>query len=333
MNSINVLQLEEPIESMEHRKIEVITAGANRGARMMQPAIEVFNQASERFTLAPVYVDPVPQRANQLVRSAHARGIPATGIEGRLDEVLSEGRLNTRPLIISVDNAASIASALETIDLKIRPVLIYFLVRMPNDQLLGIRAVLQRGDEDLERLAAEFFKSLAFVTARSGASAVLGAEGRPAHIQLEAVYRNWFATHMHANVPKIIAGTRPESDPIEVTLDGNTTMTLMLQDATAGWSDPSTLARRVVAEPASPISRGRDFAVAEIGRDGIRLHVVRLRATDGKPAIGAAAVVDADAYRAADAERRERARRELLAAVERAERETLSRRRPVFTTD
>jgi hypothetical protein len=333
MNNVNILQPESPVNVAEHRQVEVITAGANRGARQMQPAIETFNRTSERFTIAPVYVDPVPQRAMQLVRSAHGCGIPAKAIEGRLDEVLATPRINLMPIIISVDNAASIASALDVIDLNVRPVLIYFLVRLPNEQLLGLRAVLQRGDEDVQRLAAEFFKSLAFVTARSGASAVLGADGRPAHIQLEAVYRAWFAQHMHANVPKIIAGTRPETDPIEVTLDGRTTMTLMLQDATAGWSDPSTLARHVVDEPSSPISRGRDFAVAEIGRDGIRLHIVRLRATDGKPAIGAAAVVDVDAYRAADAERRERARRELLAAVERAERETISRRRPIFTTD
>jgi hypothetical protein len=332
MNNLNVLQQEQPIE-LEHRRIEVITAGANRGARLMQPSIEKFNRVSERFTLAPVYVDPVPQRADQLVRSAHARGIPAKGIEGRLDEVLATPRLNNRPIIISVDNASAIASALEVIKLEERPVLIYFLVRMPNEQLLGIRAVLQRGDEDAQRLAAEFFKNLAFVTARSGASAVLGDGGRPEHIALEVVYRAWFAQHMHANVTKIIAGTRPENDPIEVTLDGNTTMTLMLKDATTGWSDPSVLARHVVNEPCSPISSGRDFAVAEIGHDGIRLHVVRLRATDGKPAIGAAAVVDIDAYRAADVERRERARRELVAAVERAERETISRRRPVFTTD
>jgi hypothetical protein len=331
MNNANAVN--EQSVFPERRRIEIITAGANRGARLMQPSIEGFNRASERFTIAPVYVDPVPQRANQLVVAARERGIAAKSVEGRLDEVLAMPVMINMPIIISVDNAAAIASALDVINLRERPVLIYFLVRMPNEQLLGVRAVLQDGDEAVQRLGAEFFKNLAFVTARSGAAAVLGDGGRPEHIMLEAVYRAWFANHMHSNVTKIIAHTRPENDPLEVTLDGQTTMMLMLKDSTTGWSDPSALARHVVEQPSSPITRGRDFAVAEIGRDSIRFHIVRLRATDGKPAIGAAAVVDLDAYRAADVERRERARRELLAAVERAERETISRRRPVFTTD
>jgi len=38
----------------------------------------------------------------------------------------------------------------------------------------------------------------------------------------------------------------------------------------------------------------------------LRLHIVRERALEGKLAIHAAAVVDAEAYQAADAERRER---------------------------
>jgi hypothetical protein len=54
---------------------------------------------------------------------------------------------------------------------------------------------------------------------------------------------------------------------------------------------------------------------------------------DGKPAIEAAAVVDAEAYQAADVERRDRARREAEQALQRAERHALSRTQPVFTTD
>ena len=321
------------MNSFERSRVEVITGGANRGARLMQPAIERFNRTSNRFTIAPLYADPVPERANQLVRSAQSRGIPARAIEAKLEEILPLAELKDLPLIISVDNADAIAVALDTIDLTQRPVLIYFLVRLPNDELMGIRAVLQEGDEEYQRVGARFFRSLADVTARSGVSAVLGADGRPEHIVLESRYRAWFAEHMNANVPKIIARTKPDNDPFEVTTNGQKPMTLMLKDATRAWTDPTALAREVVDHPTSPIARGRDFAVGEIGPDGIRLHIVRLRATDGKPAIRAASVVDVDAYRTAEVERRERARRELLESVERAERQTISRRRPVFTTD
>ncbi|HEV7764008.1 MAG TPA: hypothetical protein VGQ76_03300 [Thermoanaerobaculia bacterium] len=299
----------------------------------MQPAFEEFNRASNRFTLSPVYADPVPDRAASLVREAASRGISARGIEARVEEILPSREFKHLPLIISVDNPEAIASALETAVLSERAVLIYFLIRLPNEELMGFRAVLQRGDEEHQKAGARFFRRLAQVTARSGSAAVLGAQGRPEHLALEVAYRQWFAEHMNANLTKIIAHTRPESDPFEVTTDGRTTMPLLMRESPDGWSDPSILARDVVEQPTDPIMRGHDFTVAEIGPDGIRFHVARMRALDGKPAIRAAAVVDPDAYQAADAERRERAERETQEALERAERLSVSRTQPVLTTD
>lgn len=313
--------------------VEVLTAGANRGARLMQPAFEEFNRASNRFTLAPVYADPVPDRAASLVREAASRGLSARGVEARVEEILPSREFKHLPLILSVDNPEAIASALETAVLSERPILIYFLIRLPSEELLGFRAVLQRGDEQHQKVGARFFRRLAQVTARSGAAAVLGAQGRPEHLALEMTYRQWFAEHMNANVTKIIAHTRPESDPFEVTTDGRTTMPLLMRESLDGWTDPSVLAREVVEQPTDPITRGHDFTVAEIGPDGIRFHVARMRALDGKPAIRAAAVVDPEAYVAADSERRERAERETREALQRAERHSVSRTQPVFTTD
>lgn len=314
-------------------QVEVLTAGANRGARLMQPAFAEFNRASNRFTLAPIYADPVPARAASLVLEAERQGIPARGVEARVEEILPSREFKHLPLILSVDNPDAIATALETAVLAERPVLIYFLIRLPNEELLGFRAVLQEGDEEHQKLAARFFRRLAKVTARSGAAAVLGAEGRPEHLALEMVYRRWFADHMNANLTKIVAKIRPESDPFEVTNDGQNTMALLIRESANGWADPSTLARDVVQEPTDPITRGRDFAVGEIGPDGIRFHVARMRALDGKPAIHSAAVVDPETYEAADMERRERAMRETQEALQRAERQTVSRTQPVFTTD
>jgi hypothetical protein len=317
----------------QRERVEVLTAGANRGARLMQPAFQEFNRASSRFTLSPVYADPVPDRAASLVREATTRGIPARGVEARVEEVLPSREFKHLPLILSVDNPEAIATALETAVLAERPVLIYFLIRLPNEELLGFRAVLQRGDEEHQKVGARFFRRLAQVTARSGAAAVLGAGGRPEHLALEPTYRQWFADHMNANLTKIVAKIRPESDPFEVTTDGQTTMTLLMRESPDGWSDPSVLARDVVERPTDPISRGHDFAVAEIGPDGIRFHIARMRALDGKPAINAAAVVDPNAYEAADVARRERAERETQEALQRAERHSVSRTQPVFTTD
>jgi hypothetical protein len=313
-------------------RVEVLTGGANRGARLMQPAISSFNRVSTRFALTPVYIDPVPDRATALAREGARVGLESRAIEARIEEILAEDH-SAAPLIVSVDNAQAIASALEAIRIDERPVLIYFLVRMPNEELLGIRAVLKDGDAEHQRLGARFFQSLGEVTARSGASVVVGNQGRPEHLAMEPAYRAWFAEHMQSNMTKIVAKTQPESDAFEVTMDGRKTLSLMLRESVSGWSDPSDLARAIVEHPSMPIARGRDFAVGEIGPDGVRVHVLRVRALDGKPAINASAIVSPDAYRAADAERREAIRRQLAEAVARAERQTLSRTRPIFTTD
>jgi hypothetical protein len=317
----------------ERAEVGILAGGANRGALQMQPAFAEFNRASNRFTLAPIYVDPVPERAQSLVIAAERRGIPARGIEARVEEVLPSREFKHLPLVLSLDNPEAIATALETANLAERPVLIYFLIRLPNDELLGFRAVLQRGDEEHQKVGARFFRRLAQVTARSGAAAVLGAQGRPEHLTLEPTYRQWFADHMNANLTKIVAKIRPESDPFEVTTDGKTTMTLLMRESPDGWSDPSVLARDVIEQPTDPITRGHDFSVAEIGPDGIRFHIARMRALDGKAAINAAAVVDPNAYEAADVARRERAERETQEALQRAERHSVSRTQPVFTTD
>jgi hypothetical protein len=299
----------------------------------MQPALAEFNRASTRFSLAPVYVDPVPERAAALAREGLQRGLPSRAIEARIEEVLPTLKGDKFPLIVSVDNPTAVATALEAAATGGRPVLIYFLVRMPNDELLGIRAVLREDDVEQQQLGARFFRKLAEVTARSGAAAVVGENGRPEHLALEPAYRAWFAEHMNTNMTKLVAHIEPESDPFEVTLDGKTTMSLMLKESTAGWTDPSELARAIVENPAMPVMRGKDFAVGEIGPDGIRVHVVRVRATDGKAAIDASAAVSPEAYRAADAERQEAIRRQLADTVARAERQTVSRTQPVVTTD
>ena len=314
-------------------RVDVLTAGANRGARLMQSAYEAFNRASGRFALAPIYADPIPERALARAREGQGRGLAARAIEASIEEVLPASALRHAPLIISVDDPQAIADTLHAVDLSERSVLIYFLIQLPSEELVGLRAVLQEDDDAERRGAAEFFERLSDVTARSGSAAILGPQGRAEHIALEPAYRAWFAAHMQANMAKIVARTRAESDPLEVTINGRSTMPLHVHTAARGWMDPAQLARNVVERPTSPIHRGRDFMIGEVGTEGIRFHVVRLRATDGKAAIRAAAVVDPDAYRAADVQRRERLRREALDALRHAEQQTVSRTRPAYTTD
>src|SRR5690242_11714681 len=98
----------QPTDHVPQRaRVEVLTAGANRGARLMQPAFEEFNRSSSRFELAPIYADPVPERAVVLAREASARGLAARAIEGRIEEVLPAKELKELPLILSIDNPAA----------------------------------------------------------------------------------------------------------------------------------------------------------------------------------------------------------------------------------
>lgn len=63
--------------SPERARVDVLTGGANRGARLMQRAFQEFNRASNRFTLAPIYADPVPERAAPGTGGGQARRVGA----------------------------------------------------------------------------------------------------------------------------------------------------------------------------------------------------------------------------------------------------------------
>lgn len=313
--------------------IPVLNAGANRGAELMQSAIASWNAESERAVIEPRYIDPIPERAKAMVVKAKARGITATGIEAKIETVLgSDGEQTPAPVLFNIDRPQAIASGLMVAADRGRALLGYLLLRMPGGDLVGLRTVIESGDERTKREGARFFERLGLVTARAGSSFVVGSRGDPAHAAVEPVYRDWFARHMRENLTKIAAGLEPEASPFELTHDGRTTYPLHFELSEAGWSDPIDLARRVAMNPSTPLVRGGNFVVGEIGPDGIRFHEVRLRVTDGRLALRGSAAFDLAAIEAERVVMEQRAR-DLAEALARAERETLLRTRPVFTTD
>jgi hypothetical protein len=315
--------------------VVVRNAGAGRGARLMQTAVADWNGRSERAEIQLQYADPVPDRARLLVGEARARGITARATESRIEDVLTvESETETAPVLLNIDRPQAIASALGAVIIRPRAILGYLLMRMPAGELYGLRFVIQADDEETKRRGAQFFERLALVTARAGSSHVVGTEGRSEHLAVEPVYRDWFGRHMQENLGKITASLEPEASPFELTSDGRTTLPLLIEHGGGSWADPIELAQRVARSPSTPLVRGENFVVGEVGPDGIRLHQVRLRTTDGRLALQGTAVFDL-----AGVEREEERlvvlhrTRELTAALERATRETLSRTRPVFTTD
>jgi hypothetical protein len=73
---------------------------------------------------------------------------------------------------------------------------------------------------------AGLFQAMSGATIRSGAGAVFGVEASPRSIGLEPLIRAWFASHMLANIYKLLYNLPPVSAPVEVTRDGNVSMPL-----------------------------------------------------------------------------------------------------------
>ncbi len=306
----------------------VIIGGANRGAR---ETIPILTEISRKMPLTATFVDPVPRRSVALVAQVRSPGLTARGIEGRIEEVLPRSEAGKAPVILHVDDPQVIAATLASVDLRARAVFTYLFVRLPSEQLLGIRSVLREGDEDACRKAVSFFERLGEIRARAGSAHVFGEKGRAEHAVVEPLYRQrWFGEHIASNLAHVLAGTRPDHDCFEVTTDGVTSLPLFFLQADAGWTPAAELAHKLVAQAPTAIVPGRSFMIAEIGKRGIKLHIARIRVTDGRVAVEDRAAVTPAGYAAAEAKRREE---ELRLALERARRETLSLTRPVWTSD
>lgn len=322
------------VQTLEREPLTFLSAGAHRGAELDLPTLAAWNADTSRAPLVPRYVDPVPGRATALARTARERGIPAEVIEARIEDVLLREELPPQPLVLHVDRAGTIATALLSRAAEAVPVLGYLLVRLPSGELLGLRFVVAPGDHATRRALAAFMARLDLLTHPSGSSSILGEEGRPEHLLAEDEYRAWMAEHLTANLLAITSGLPARSHPIEVTADGRETMPLLIHVA-PDFSDARELAEQVVAELPHPIARAGGLWIADVARPGIRFHRARLRQLDGRLSVNGFSAFDEDAVREA-VERREaeeRRRQAAQVALERASRQTVSMTNPVWSTD
>lgn len=310
--------------------VPIRVGGAHRGARLLQPALAAYNQDSSEHELAIEYVDPVPGRAPETAAEARRLGLTATYREARIEDVI-EAEQQAGLLVFTLDRPAATARGLAAAASNGCAVTGGMLIAVPTGTLFGFGMVLPAEDSESKRLGSLFMDQLDRVTARRGASAVFGERGRPEHIAAEPAYRHWFASLMTSNLPKLVTGLEPEASPFSLTPDGRITLALLITDNRTGWAEPAELAKEIVSDPPQPLVRGEDFAVGEIGPDGIRIHIVRLRKLDGKVALQASAVIDrASVDAAVEQERLERlAERALM----RAKRSTMTRTFPAVITD
>ena len=313
----------------DRRTISFDNGGAGRGAHLMQTAIAEYNRTSERAELRPLYVDPQPGKARELALQGRDLGVLADYREDTIQASLTAPGDRIAPLVLNLDHPRALAECLEAAGS--RPVLAYTLIVSPRGRMYGVRMVYTSDTETDRRSAVGLFRSLATVVANSGADAVFGLSGAIEHSWQEPVYRSWFSEHMTTNVYRVVSGVPSENAPMEITPDGHTTMPVIICEVSA-WEHPASLANRVVDNLPQAIVRGQDFAIAEIARDGLRIHPVRLRHTDGRTAVYDTVAIDPDAV--AESEEEDRLLRERAAkSLKRAENDTLTRRDAALMTD
>jgi len=320
-----------PYES--RKSIEAVTLGAHRGARKNIPHLALIEDESTRITPHVTYVDLYPGRAEQTAALARTQGINARAVEARAEEYLDTGFAEHTPVFVHLDDANAVANVLHHAEGKPYPLAGYMLLRTPDNALLGLAFTITEEDDDAKRRIASVFHAINRVTPRRGAAWVIGEHARPEHRAAEDVYRSWIGEHARKNLARLMVGLRPENYELELTTDGRTSMPVFVEESPERWQDPFTLAQAFAANPQTPVLRGEEFAIAEIGPDGLRLHIVRIRHTDGAVALRGFVGYDPATLDALDRAERERQERQLADAIQRAERETITRRSPMFTTD
>lgn len=294
--------------------------GLHRGGTHALDTISAWNRTSPTAVIAVNGYDVNPNRIHEAQAHAARTNLSLVARQGRVQDVVANEGENAagRPIIVAVDDARTGAEVSARCAKLMRAMLLYLIIRLPTKQLVGLTAVLRKDDVEEKLSLATFLLALSDCTVRKGHRAVLGDDGLPEHVFREPHYRQLFRAHLTDNLPRLLWDLEPEAAPLEVTFDGETRLPLLIEDSRAGWRDATTLARAVLGRPSVSIAPGKDLCIGEVGPDGIRLHTARYRVLDRALSVNATSVIDAAAFEE---------------ALRRAERQTISRTYPVYTTD
>ena len=258
------------------RIVPLIHAGARRGARALAPYLATWNRQAT-FSLSPVYVDPVPGRADAMRERASELGLAALAEESAIEDYLT-GNKEHDPrsvLLLSLDNPRSISQALDA-STGI-PVLAYSIWQFPTGHLAGFQAAIAPDDEATRRRLAGFFRAVDTLTARAGSGAVFGERANGANHATEPFYRNGFGAHLARSLPKLASRLEPDDPPIGLVLGGGPPEAATIVESPRQWRREDDLLGEA---PKNPIAPGSSQLILELGPDGLRVHRLRLRRVD-----------------------------------------------------
>jgi hypothetical protein len=312
------------------RRLRIIDGGTNHGGRALLPHIARLQAQSEAIIPELVGVDPIPGRARRYANEAAALGLRADAHEGKIEDFVADGHAEHAPVVLNVDTPEGHARALYQLADRPNPDMGALFATSPEGHLIGWRYVHEAHQRDEKRETALMYAALAAYNAPGGRDRVWGTRGRPEHQPQELVYREWAGRFVERNLAKIATGVRPDDYHLEMTLDGRKTMPVIVRQSPDGWAPPATLAAATLATSTALILKGEDFVIAEVRPDGVRFHLARIGKTDGILRVHGAAGFDPETQHAVDTARAER---EVAEALARAERSTITRSSPIFTTD
>lgn len=297
--------------------IVIVIAGAGKGlnanARAFARAAREINNGDTSYIVTDLGVQKVMAATSALV----SLGVSATHLVGHAEQVLAGGIGGMGPVVVQVDQLATLARILITaVD---RTVIAYILLGLPSQHLLGLRMVFTSADAEAQRRMAFLCACLSTLTRRTGADALFGPGARSSHRAAEPLYRSWISSHLVANLPKIACGLTPVAHSVEATIDGRRTMALFPLDHRDSFRSSEEVAEEVLRNPDEPILRGEDVTVGEVGPEAVRFHFCRER-RDGQLAH----------RRGTTFENNPEAAR---TAILHAERETITKRNPLTATD
>jgi hypothetical protein len=332
----------------DHRTLQIVQGGTNHGARGNLPHLQRLHEESDVIDVEIIGIDPLPNRAKQFAAEATRVGLHTIAREAKIEDVLDELPPGA-PVLLNMDSPAAHARALHQLQDREIAVLGGFFAASPADgQLLGLRYGCAADEHTPKQEIARLCDSLAAFAGRGGRDRVWGERGRPEHLPLEPVYRDWTGTFVRDNLDKIAIGVPSNNHYLELTRDGRQTLPVITRESPHAWASPFSLATEVLGDPSTPILRGDAFVIAEHRPEGVRFHFARLGKTDGRVRVNGYAGFDRETLDAGDRAERERqlrheqslqradvARqlREVTEALRRAEQQTITRRRPLFFTD
>lgn len=316
------------VATKERPPTPVLHFGAGRGSRLGLSAYEEFN-ASSAVGAAPTFVDAQPGAALTLVRDAKTRGITAQAIEARVEDMLPELREATDfpCIVVALDHGEAIATVIENAP-ESSTVIGSLVLKLPEEQLLGLSFCLGPHDLALRPIVARLFREIGSLTLPRGSEALFGASGDPTERAGEPVLRAALAARLSSILRKSVARLKPEVSPLEMTVDmGGSSMPVFVVESGEHFQSAQALAHSTVEQVAVPLRRGEPFAVIEIAGRALRFHVCRLR-TDGRIVVEGGTELDEGSV-ARLAEEEAAATR----AIARAQAATIAMSNPLLTSD